>query len=106
MLSFDDFKKLDLRVGKVVAAERIEGSEKLLRLDVDFGDFSRQVIAGVGLQYSPDDMAERSIIVIVNLEPRTILGHESHGMLLAADGENGPILLMPDRETFPGARIK
>jgi len=106
MITFDDFKKLELRVGKVVEAERVEGSEKLLKLTVDIGAEQRQVIAGVGLVYSPEDMANRDIVVVANLEPRMLMGLESQGMLLAADGENGPVLLMPDREVPPGSRVK
>src|SRR3989338_379109 len=106
MSSFEDFKKLDLKVGRVVEAARVEGSEKLLKLTVDIGAEQRQVIAGVGLVYSPEDMANRDIVVVANLEPRMLMGLESQGMLLAADGENGPVLLMPDREVPPGSRVK
>ena len=80
--------------------------EKLLKLTVDIGAEQRQVIAGVGLVYSPEDMANRDIVVVANLEPRMLMGLESQGMLLAADGENGPVLLMPDREVPPGSRVK
>lgn len=106
MISFDDFKKLELRVGRVVGAERVEGSEKLLKLTVDIGSEQRQIIAGIGLVYSPEDMANRNIIIIVNLEPRVLMGLESQGMLLAADSEGGPVLLMPDREVPPGSTIR
>ncbi len=106
MISFDDFKKLELRVGRVLAAERVEGSEKLIKLTVDIGAEQRQIIAGVGLNYSPEDMANRDIVIVVNLEPRKLMGLESQGMLLAADSEGGPVLLMPDREVPPGSAIK
>ena len=106
MISFEDFKKLELRVGKVIEAVRIEGSDKLLKLKVDLGDHERQIIAGIGTQYGPEDMANREIIVIVNLEPRTIMGLESQGMLLAADTELGPILLMTDKEVPPGTKVR
>ena len=106
MISFDDFSKLELRVGKVVEAEPVEGSEKLLKLKVDLGDEQRQIIAGVGLVYSPEDMANREVVIVANLEPRMLMGLESQGMLLAADSEEGPVLLMPDHEVPPGVKIK
>jgi|SRR3989338_2421251 len=105
MISFEDFQKLDLRVGRVLEAERVEGSEKLLKLKIDIGSEQRQIIAGVGINYSPEEMANRDVVVIVNLEPRTLMGLESQGMLLAADNE-GPVLLMTDREVPPGAKIR
>src|SRR3989344_8534418 len=98
MISFEDFQKLDLRVGRVLEAERVEGSEKLLKLKIDIGSEQRQIIAGVGINYSPEEMANRDVVVIVNLEPRTLMGLESQGMLLAADNGEGPVLLMSDRE--------
>lgn len=106
MISFNDFKKIELRTGRVVEAERVAGSEKLLRLKVDLGGETRQLVAGIGLAYSPEDMANRDIIVVVNLEPRILMGLESQGMLLAADSESGPALLMPDREVSPGSPIR
>lgn len=106
MITFDDFKKLELKVGRVVEAARVEGSEKLLKLTVDIGAEQRQIIAGVGLVYSPEDMANRDIVIVANLEPRKLMGLESQGMLLAADSEGGPVLLMPDREVPPGSAIK
>lgn len=105
MISFDDFKKLDLRIGKIEAAERIEGSEKLLKLQVDIGDGMRQIVAGIGQFHDPEDIVGHEIVILVNLEPRTIMGQESQGMLLAADTESGPILLRPDSEVPPGVRI-
>lgn len=113
MVSFEDFKKLDLRIGKVIAAEKVEESEKLLKLQVDFGDMQRQLVAGLGEYYAPEELANRKIVVVTNLEPKTFLGLESQGMLLAADTPEGPVLLMPDetrlpsgRETPAGAKIR
>ena len=108
MIPYSDFQKLDLRVGKVVASERVEGSEKLLKLKVDLGAEIgvRQIIAGVGKVYSPEDMMGREIIIVANLETRSLMGLESQGMLLAADSEPGPILLKPSKDALPGSRIK
>ena len=113
MITFEDFQKLDLRIGKVVSAERVEGSEKLLKLKVDLGDGERQIIAGVGLHYAIEELVNRKIVVVANLEPRALMGLESQGMLLAADTPEGPVLLMPDdarlpegRETPAGSKIR
>ena len=105
MIKFEDFKKLDLRVGKIVEAEKVEGSEKLIKLKVNIGEEERQLVAGIGKVYSPEDLIEKEIIVLANLEPKVLFGIESQGMLLAAeDGENIS-LLMPDKEVKPGSKV-
>ena len=104
-ISFDDFKKLDLRAARILTAERIEGSDKLVRLAIDAGEGTRTLIAGIGKAYDPALLAGREIVVVANLEPRTIMGIESNGMLLAAN-DNGPVLLAPDRDVPPGTEIK
>ena len=114
MISYEDFQKIDLRTAKILEVERIEQSEKLLRLQVDLGEDpsspsgreSRQIIAGIGTMYEPKDLVDREIVIVANLEPRMFLGFESQGMLIAADNEKGPVLLCPDRETAPGTRIR
>lgn len=108
MVSFEKFKELELKIGKVTEAERIEGSDKLLKLKVDFGEpdlpAGRQVLAGIGKVYSPEEMIGREIVVVANLEPRMLMGLESQGMLLAAS-DGGPVLLKPDREVPPGSSV-
>ena len=107
MILYDDFQKLDLRIAKILEAERIDGSEKLLKLLVDLGEEKRQIVAGIGKVYLPENLIGRQIVVIVNLEPRVLFGVESNGMLLAASDKGGnPVLLMPDKDIFPGAKIK
>lgn len=114
MVKLEDFKKNDLRVARVINAERIEGSEKLLKLKIDFGNDveiesgngERQIIAGIGKVYAPEDIIGREIIVVANLEPKKLMGLESRGMLLAAtDTEGKPILLKPDKDVPLGAKI-
>ncbi len=105
MISFDDFNKLEIKIGKIEGAERIEGSDKLLKLQVDLGSEMRQIVAGIGRFHAPEDIIGHEIAVLANLEHRTILGLESQGMLLAADTEEGPVLLRPDKEVPPGSRI-
>ena len=106
MISIDDFKKIELKVARVLEASRVEGSDKLLKLKVDIGDDQRQIIAGIGKSYQPEELVSREIIIAANLEPRSLMGLESQGMLLAANDENGPIILMPEKDTAPGTGIR
>lgn len=111
MITFEDFQKLDLRVGKILEASRVENSTKLLKLRVDLGDHTRQILAGLGNHYAPEDLTNKEVVVVANLAPRVIMGLESQGMLLAADNTpapslpGGPVVLIPDREIPPGSRI-
>ncbi len=104
-IKFDDFKKIDLRIGRINPAERIEGSEKLVKLSVTLGDETRQIVAGVGTRYLPEELLGKQIVVVANLTSRTLMGVESQRMLLAANHE-GPVLLAPDREVPPGSEIR
>jgi len=106
MISFEEFQKIDLRVGKIVEVEKVEGTDKLLKLKVDLGAEKRQLVAGIAKFYQPEDLIGREIVVVVNLEPKTLMGIESQGMLLAADVEGRPILLRPDKEVPPGTKIR
>jgi methionyl-tRNA synthetase len=109
-IAIDDFAKIDLRVAKVLVAERIPKADKLLRLEVDLGTEKRQILTGIAEWYTPEELIGRRIIVIANLAPRKMRGLESHGMLLAAShGENGkPILatFADSDEIAPGSRLK
>jgi methionine--tRNA ligase beta chain len=105
-ITFEDFKKIDLRVGKVLKAEKIEGNEKLLKLIVDLGSEKRQLVAGIGKYYKPEDLIEKEIIVVANLEPKKIMGIESQGMLLAADKDGEPVILIPEKEVLPGTIVR
>lgn len=105
-ISFEHFTKLDLRVGEVIECERKEGSEKLLRLTVDFGEEGkRTILSGIYPHYQPKDIKGNQFIFILNLEPRKIMGEESQGMILCADAEK-PIPLKPITKTIPGSSIK
>ena len=106
MISFEEFQKIDLRVGKIVEAEKVEGADKLLKLKVDLGTEKRQLVAGIAKFYQPKDLIGREIVVVVNLEPKTLRRIESQGMLLAADIEGKPVLLKPDEEVPPGTKIR
>jgi methionine--tRNA ligase beta chain len=106
MITIDDFKKIELKIGKVLEAERVEGSEKLLKLKVDLGTETRQVLAGIGRAYAPEVMVGRHIVIVANLEPRMLMGLESQGMLLAAGNAEGPVILMPEKEVAPGTEVR
>lgn len=107
MITYDEFKKGELRVGTVTAAERVVGSGKLLKLSVDLGEATpRQIIAGIGRVYESAALVGRQIVVVANLEPRQIMGLESQGMVLAADGADGPVILLSEKPVLPGTIIK
>lgn len=106
MLTFNDFQKLEIRIGKVLSAEKVEGTDKLIKLEVDFGTEKRQLVAGVAESYKPEQLVGKELPVVMNLEPRKIRGIESRGMILAADADGKPILLHPDREVPPGSAVK
>src|SRR3989344_3701204 len=106
MITYDEFAKIELRIAKILSAERVEGSEKLLKLEVDLGTEKRQVISGIAKAYAPEQLIGKSVVVIANLEPRMIMSLESNGMLLAANDEAGPVVLVPEREVAAGTNIK
>jgi len=105
MITIDDFKKVELKIGEILSAEEIPGSDKLLKLQVDLGTETRQLVAGIKKAYDKEDLVGRQIVVVANLQPAKLRGVESQGMLLAADGEQ-PILLMPDKRAENGSSIK
>ncbi len=108
-VSIEDFIKIDLRVAKIVVAERIPKADKLLRLEVDLGYETRQILSGIAEFYTPEELVGRRIVIIANLAPRKMRGLESHGMLLAASAEGGkPILAtFPEADELPlGSRLR
>jgi methionyl-tRNA synthetase len=107
-INVDDFAKIELRVAKILVAERIPKADKLLRLEVDLGYEKRQILSGIAEWYAPEDLIGRRIVVITNLAPRKMRGLESHGMLLAASETEGskPVLATFDEEIALGSRLK
>ena len=106
MITFDDFKKIELKIARITEAEEVAGAEKLLKLQIDLGGEKRQIVAGIKKFYQAKDLIGREIVVVANLEPRMVMGIESNGMLLAASGDNGPVLLGPDQDVPPGSGVK
>lgn len=127
-ITIEDFQKVEARIGKVLSAEPVEGSEKLLRVMLDFGlkrsvdrspDHSveqndlgeerdiRQILSGIAKWYpDPSVLVGKQLLYCTNLAPRTMMGLESNGMLMAVDGSDGkPVFLIPDGDVFPGAKV-
>lgn len=106
-ITIDDFAKIELRVAQVKVAERVKGADKLLRLEVDLGTETRQILAGIAEAYAPETLIGRKIVIVANLTPRKLRGLESNGMLLAASLEGGKPVLAGFLEDVPlGARLK
>lgn len=101
-----DFEKLDLRVGKVVAAEKVKKSKKLLKLQVEIGDEVRTVVSGIAMHYTAEELVGRNVVVIANLAPATLFGIESRGMILAASDSQGKLVLADAPDMASGSRVK
>jgi len=94
VITIDDFKKLDLRVARVVGAEKVPKSDKLLKIQVEIGSERRQVVAGIAQHYNPDELVGKDIVVLTNLQPARLMGQESQGMLLAATDSSGKLAVL------------
>jgi methionyl-tRNA synthetase len=105
LVGIEEFQKVDLRVGRIVAAEEIPEADKLLRLSIDLGDRKAQAVAGIRGHYRPEELTGQLVAVVANLKPATIRGVRSECMILAAQGK-ALALLSPDREVEPGAKIR
>ncbi len=106
-ITIEDFAKVELRVGLIESAERIQGADKLLKIMVNIGDEVRQVLAGIALAYAPENLVGRKVVVVTNLAPRKMRGLESNGMLLAASTADGnPVLCTFAEDIPPGSKVK
>jgi len=104
-VSFDEFKRLDLRVGTVTSAEPHPNADKLVVMKVDLGDEERQLVAGLRPQYEPEQLNGKHVVVVANLQPATLRGVESRGMLLAAQSGGEVVVVSPERPVPPGAKV-
>ncbi len=107
LVSFEEFARLDIRVGRIVKAEAVPGSRKLIRAIVDIGGEERQVLVGVARWYKPEDLVGKLVVVIVNLKPKVMAGFVSQGMVLAAgcgEGEK-PVFLTVEEPVPPGSKV-
>ncbi len=106
-ITIDDFKRIKLKTAKVIEAEAVPKSKKLLKLQIMIGDEQRQIVAGIAEKYSPEDLIGKTIVVVANLAPAKLMGIESQGMLLAVNDEKGPVaLVMPITETASGLEVR
>ncbi len=105
-ISFDVFEKMDLRVGKVLEAEKVKKSKKLMKLQVEIGDEVRSIVTGIALFYTAEQLVGRNVIVVANLAPAKLFGIESYGMLLAASDGNGNLVLADAPDMASGSRVK
>ena len=107
-IKFDDWQKSDLRTGKILEVKDIEGADKLYKLEIDLGNEKRILVAGLKPYYKKEELKEKICIVFTNLEPKTLRGIESQGMILAAvnEQENKVRLLQPDEDIEPGSKVR
>jgi methionine--tRNA ligase beta chain len=106
IVSFEDFAKMDLRVGKIIKAETVVGSKNLIKMLIDVGGENRQAVAGVAQYYSPKELEGKQVAVIVNLQTKKMFGIESNVMILAAEDEKTVSVLLPDRQVKVGSKIR
>ena len=105
MITIADFQKVEMKIGKIKAAKPVEGTSKLVELDIDIGEETRKLVAGIAEAYAIDDLIDKLVVVLVNLEPKKFRGTVSQGMILAADAEK-PILLVPDKDVPTGTAVR
>ncbi|MBE3071460.1 MAG: methionine--tRNA ligase subunit beta, partial [Acidobacteria bacterium] len=106
-ISIDEFMRVDLRVARIIAAERVQNSRKLVRMDVDLGTEQRTLVAGIADAYAPESLVGRTVVVVANLKPARLMGIESNGMALAASPEGGKPMLVGFDEAPPlGSRVR
>ena len=106
-ITYDDFAKIDLRVGTIIKAEKVEKADKLLRLELDMGTETRTVVSGIAMHYKPEDIIGRQVTVVANLAPRKLKGIESRGMILMAQNADGRLIFAsPTEMADAGAEVK
>lgn len=113
MISFEDFDKLDIKIGTIIKAEPVPETDKLLKLKVDLGSDpagaglgQRELVAGIADEYNPEELEGKQIPILTNLEPKTIKGIESHGMILAVEVDGKAVLMNPDKQVDNGSKIR
>jgi methionyl-tRNA synthetase len=107
VIAYDDFAKLDLRVGTILGAEKVEKADKLLKLTIDFGQEQRTIVSGIAQHFTPEEIKGRQVVVVANLSPRKMRGIESNGMILMAEDGSGKLSFVnPDEKADPGAVVQ
>ncbi len=105
-VTFQDFQKMEFAMGKIISCEKPENSEKMLKMEVDFGSEKKQVMAGLGSRYAPGDLEGRTTLFLKNLEPKRLMGMESQAMIMVADAGDDFVMLNPDKDVSPGTRVR
>ena len=105
-ITIDEFMKIQLKTAKILSAERVPKSEKLIKLQVSLGTEQRQIVAGIGKKYDPDVLVGKTIVIVANLKPAKLMGVESQGMVLAAGDTDVHGLLTIQEEVDPGTKVK
>ena len=105
MVSFNDFKRIDLRIARIISAEPHPSADRLYVLKIDVGDEQKQLVAGLKGHYEPDELKDKYIVVVNNLQPASLRGVESQGMLLAAQDGEKVVLISPEEPVSPGSEI-
>jgi len=106
-VTFDEFQKLDLRIGKIIEANQIPGSRNLIRIMADFGTEKRQAVAGLVQWYKPEELVGKKCVFLLNLQKRIMMGVESQCMILAAEDDKGNVVvLQPEKDIAEGSRIR
>ncbi|MBZ0099607.1 MAG: methionine--tRNA ligase subunit beta, partial [Taibaiella sp.] len=104
---YDDFARLDLRVGTILTAEKVEKADKLLKLELDMGFEKRTVVSGIAMHFRPEDIIGKQVTVVANLAPRKMRGIESNGMILMAEDKDGKLIFVsPVENTAPGSEVR
>jgi methionyl-tRNA synthetase len=107
LISIDDFKRIQLKTAKVLEAERVPKSKKLLKLQITIGTEQRQIVAGIGEKYTPEELIGKTVVVVANLKPAKLMGNESQGMLLAVNDASGVVsLITPERDSVEGSEVR
>lgn len=105
-ITFEDFKRLEIKIGTIVSAKPVENSEKLIKLQIDLGGEKRQILAGIVQFYKAEELVGKQVPVLVNLKPRKMVQEVSSGMMLAADVDGKPVLLSPSEKIPAGSIIR
>lgn len=107
MITIDDFKKIEIKIGTIETVEEIEGSEKLYKFSINIGTETRQILGGLKTSYQKEELLGKQVLILTDLEPRTMMGLESQGMILAASNSDGkPVIISPIQEVPNGTSIK
>jgi len=107
MIDIEEFKKIEMKIGRIEKVEDVKESKNLYKFQVNFGNEKRQMIAGLKKYYKPEDFENKQFVFVTNLKPATIMGMESQGMILAAEDSKGNVILIkPDKETENGAKLR